>query len=144
MQHTEIMSANFQVETAVKPRSSRLPTPKSLRVSKCKVQRRDIMNRKTSAIAAVSLAWSVLAAQPAKAQVVEMATGIAGDLLGGVLFGVAPAANPATSLPSYYGPQLPPPSTRFYAEEQPLVCRSRRVHAWDGYGWYYRRIEVCG
>jgi hypothetical protein len=101
------------------------------------------MNRKTSAILAVSLAWSVLAVQPAKAQVFDIATGIAGDLVDGVLFGGALAADMATSVPSYPVSQ-PPLSVHYYAEEQPRLCRSRRVRAWDGYGWSYRRSTVCG
>ena len=93
------------------------------------------MNRKTSTMVAVSLACSVLAVQPAKAQVFEMATGIAGDLVDGVLFGGARAANQLTSAPTYHASPLPP-SVRYYAEEQPPVCRSQRVRAWDGYAWY--------
>lgn len=102
------------------------------------------MNRKTSAIVAVSLAFSALAVQPANAQVFEMATGIAGDLVDGVLFGGALAVDMATPVPTYHASQLPPPSVRYYAEQQPPVCRSERVQAWNGYAWYYRRVEVCG
>jgi hypothetical protein len=109
-----------------------------------KAQRREIMNRKTSAIVAVSLACSVLAAQPANAQVFDLATGIAGDLVDGVLFGGAVAANAIAPVPIYHASQLPPPPDELYAEEQTPVCRIRRVRAWDGHGWYFRRIEVCG
>ena len=101
------------------------------------------MNRKTSALLAVSLACSVLAAQPAKAQVFDIATGIAGDLVDGVLSGGTRVVDLVTSGPTYYRPQLSPPTARYYAEEQPPVCRSRRVRAWDGYGWRYRRSTVC-
>ena len=102
------------------------------------------MNRKTSVMLAVSLACSAAAAQPANAQVFDLATGIAGGLVDGVLFGGAVVANAVVPPPTYYTSQMPPPSARFYAEEQPPVCRSRRVHVWDGYGWVYRRTEVCG
>lgn len=102
------------------------------------------MNRKTSAILAVSLACSVLAAQPAKAQVFDIATGIAGDLVDGVLSGGEVIANAVVPPPTYRAPRLPPPPEELYAEEQPPVCRSRRVHVWDGYGWVYRRVPVCG
>jgi hypothetical protein len=101
------------------------------------------MNRRTSAILAVSLTCCILAVQPAKAQVFELATGIAGDLVDGVLFGVARVASPTTPLPTTYASQLPPPSAGIYQDEQP-ACRIRRVHTWNGYGWVYRRIEVCG
>jgi hypothetical protein len=110
-----------------------------------KAQRRNIMNRKTSAIVAISLACSVLATQPANAQVFDLATGIAGDLVDGVLFGGAAAASAVVPVPMYHGSQLPPPPSELYAEEeQPPVCRIRRVRAWDGHGWVFRRIEVCG
>jgi hypothetical protein len=103
------------------------------------------MNRKTSAIVAVSLACSVLAMQPANAQVFDLATGIAGDLVEGVLSGGAAAANAVVPVPMYYASQLPPPPSELYAEEGQLpVCRIRRVRTWNGYGWVFRRIEVCG
>lgn len=103
------------------------------------------MNRKTSAIVAISLACSVLAAPPARAQVFDLATGIAGDLVDGVLSGGAAAANAIVPVPMYHASQLPPPPSELYAEEEQLpVCRIRRVRAWNGYGWVFRRIEVCG
>ena len=100
------------------------------------------MNRRAPVIAAVSLAWSVLAAQPAKAQVVEVATGIAGDLVDGVLLSGKLVADLMPSLPIDDSAQLPP-HARMYAEGQP-ACRILRVRAWDGYGWSYHRIQVCG
>ena len=102
------------------------------------------MNPRIAAVAAVSLACAVLEAPSAKAQVFDIATGIAGDLVDGVVFGGEAIANAVVPPPPYHVSQLPPPSARFYAEEQPPVCRSRRVHVWDGYGWVYRRIPVCG
>jgi hypothetical protein len=101
------------------------------------------MNRKTSALMVIALACSVLAATPTNAQVVEMATGIAGGLVDGVLYGVGLAANSVTSLPADDARQMLPQSGRMYAEEQPN-CRIRRVRAWDGYGWYFRSMQVCG
>jgi len=102
------------------------------------------MNRKISAMVALLLAWSILAVQPAKAQVFDIATGIAGDLVDGVLIGAAFAADLVTPGPATHRSQLPPPSAQYDAEEQPPLCRSRRVRAWDGYGWYYRRSTICG
>ncbi len=101
------------------------------------------MNRKTSALVVIALACSVLAATPANAQVVEMTTGIAGGLVDGVLYGVGLAANSVASLPADDARPMLPQSGRMYAEEQPN-CRIRRVRAGDGYGWYFRSIQVCG
>lgn len=101
------------------------------------------MNRKTSALVVIALAGSVLAATPANAQVVEMATGIAGGLVDGVLAGAGLAANVVAPMPVEYERPMLQPSGRLYAEEQPN-CQIRRVRVWDGYGWYFRRIEVCG
>jgi hypothetical protein len=101
------------------------------------------MIRKTSALVVIALAGSVLAAKPANAQVEEMATGIAGGLVDGVLYGAGLAANAVAPQPVEYEPHMLPRSGRMYAEEQPN-CRIRQVRVWDGYGWYFRRIEVCG
>ena len=104
------------------------------------------MNRRTSAIVAVSLVCSALAAQPAKAQMLdhafETATGIAGGLVDGVMSGAATVANAVTPAPGYDA-RIPPPSAGVYAEQQP-ICRIRRVRAWDGHAWYFRSVEVCG
>ena len=102
------------------------------------------MTRRIAAATAVFLACSVLAAPPAKAQVFDIATGIAGDLVDGVVFGGEAIANAVVPPPPYRARRLPPPPEELYAEEQPPVCRSRRVHVWDGYGWVYRRVQVCG
>ena len=101
------------------------------------------MIRKTSALVVIALAGSVLAAKPANAQVVEMATGIAGGLVDGVLYGAVLAANAVAPQPAEYERYMLPQSGRLYAEEQPN-CRIRQVRVWDGYRWYFRRIEVCG
>ena len=101
------------------------------------------MNRKTSVAVAVSLACSVAAVQPARAQVFEVATGIAGGLVDGVLFGGELVVDQVMPAPTYHASPLPPPA-RYYAEEQSPACRSERVRAWNGYRWYFRRVEVCG
>jgi len=102
-----------------------------------------MMNRETSAIAAVLLAGPVVAAQPARAQVVEIATGIAGGLVDGVLFGALSAVNPTPPQPTYDEPQTLSPPRWTYAEEQ-SSCRMQRVRVWNGYGWRLSRTEVCG
>jgi len=102
------------------------------------------MTRRIAAAIAVSLTCFVLAAPPAKAQVFDITTGIAGDLVDGVVSGGEVIANAVVPPPSYHARRLPPLPEELYAEEQPPVCRSRRVHVWDGYGWVYRRVQVCG
>jgi hypothetical protein len=61
-----------------------------------------------------------------------VAAGVAGGLIGGALLGGAIAASrPA---PVY----APGP---VYVEEPP--CRMVRERFWDGYGWRFRRVQVC-
>ena len=45
------------------------------------------------------------------------------------------ASRPAPPPPVYYAPAA------VYVEEP--VCRFVRERYWDGYGWVYRRVEVC-
>jgi hypothetical protein len=62
-----------------------------------------------------------------------VAAGVAGGLLGGALLGGAIAASrPA---PVYVAP------APVYVEEPP--CRMVREKFWDGYGWRFRRVQVC-
>ena len=61
--------------------------------------------------------------------------GVAGGLIGGALLGGALASRPAPPPPVYYAP------APAYVEEP--VCRFVRERSWDGYGWVYRRVEVC-
>jgi len=140
LQQTAILSANYagcdRAEVALEPASNAKTSAQANR----RAQRREIMNRKTSAIVAISLACSVLAMQPANAQVFDLATGIAGDLVDGVLFGGAAAANAVVPVPMYHAS----PSELYAEEEQLPVCRIRRVRAWNGYGWVFHRVEVCG
>ena len=57
--------------------------------------------------------------------------GIAAGLIGGAIIGGAIAS----SRPAYGGP--------VYVEEAPPPCRMVRERFWDGYGWRFRRVEVC-
>ena len=41
----------------------------------------------------------------------------------------------ASSHPAYGGP--------VYVEDAPPPCRMVRERFWDGYGWRFRRVEVC-
>ena len=99
------------------------------------------MNRIITGVLALGLAvGSSLAIAPdAKAENGQIAAGVAGGLIGGMLLGGALAARPAPPPPVYYAP--PPPPERVYIEEP--ACRMVRERYWDGYDWRYRRVEVC-
>jgi len=86
------------------------------------------MGKIVSAIVAVTLAAGpLLLPVPASAENGQIAAGVVGGLIGGALLGGALASRPA-----------PPP---VYVEEP--VCRVVRERYWDGYGWVYRRVQVC-
>ena len=93
------------------------------------------MNKTLAAFVAVAtIAGSLVSVAPAaKAENGQIATGVAGGLIGGALLGGAIAASrPA---PVYVAP------APVYVEEAP--CRWVRERYWDGYGWRVRRMEVC-
>ena len=77
------------------------------------------------------------ALSPAQAENGQIAAGVAGGLLGGVLLGGALASRPAYAYPPpvYYAP------APVYVEEP--VCRIVRERFWDGYGYRSRRVQVC-
>ena len=87
------------------------------------------MKNKLMAIAAVAT-LAVSAVTPASAQR-GVAAGVAAGLIGGAIVGGAIA----NSRPAYGGP--------VYVEDYPPACRLVRERFWDGYGWRYRRVEVC-
>ena len=58
--------------------------------------------------------------------------GLAAGLIGGAIIGGAIAA----SRPAY---AVPAP---VYVDDYP-ACRLVRERFWDGYGWRYRRVEIC-
>lgn len=58
--------------------------------------------------------------------------GLAAGLIGGAIIGGAIAS----SRPAY---AVPAP---VYVDDYP-ACRLVRERFWDGYGWRYRRVEVC-
>jgi hypothetical protein len=87
------------------------------------------MKKTFAAFVAIATIAGSLAATPASAQR-GVAAGVVGGLIGGAIIGGAIAS----SRPAYGGP--------VYVEEAP-PCRWVRERFWDGYGWRYRRIEVC-
>ena len=91
------------------------------------------MNKTFAALAAVAtIATGSLATTPASAQR-GLGAALAGGLIGGAIVGGAVAA----SRPAYgYGGPV-------YVEEAPPPCRFVRERFWDGYGWRFRRVEVC-
>jgi hypothetical protein len=95
-----------------------------------------IMRNIASIVGAVAVAAATfLSPAPATAENGQIAAGVAGGLIGGALLGGALASRPAPPPPVYYAP------APVYVEEP--VCRFVRERYWDGYGWVYRRVEVC-
>lgn len=88
------------------------------------------MKKTFAALIAVTTLAASLAATPASAQR-GVGVGIAAGLIGGAIVGGAIAS----SRPAYGGP--------VYVEDAPPPCHWARERFWDGYGWRYRRIEVC-
>ena len=89
------------------------------------------MKKTFAALVAVATIAGSLATTPASAQR-GVAAGVVGGLIGGAIVGGAIAS----SRPAYgYG-------ERVYVDEVP-ACRMVRERFWDGYGWRFRRVEVC-
>lgn len=91
-----------------------------------------MFNRLVCAILIVLAAFSL--SVPVRAENGNIAAGVVGGLIGGALIGGAIASRPPP--PAYY---VPAP---VYIEDPP-PCRWARERFWDGYGWQYRRVQVC-
>ena len=89
------------------------------------------MKKTFAALVAVTTIAGSLATTPASAQR-GVAAGVVGGLIGGAIIGGAIAS----SRPAYAAP------APVYVEEGP-PCRLVRERFWDGYGWRFRRVEVC-
>jgi hypothetical protein len=80
---------------------------------------------------------SLLAPVSVRAENGQIAAGVVGGLIGGALLGGALASRPAP----------PPPPPAYYAPEPVYVeepaCHFVRERYWDGYGWRFRRLQVC-
>ena len=85
------------------------------------------MKKTFAAFVAVATIAGSLAATPASAQ-----RGVAAGLIGGAIIGGAIAS----SRPAFAAP------APVYVDDYP-ACRLVRERFWDGYGWSYRRVEVC-
>ena len=91
------------------------------------------MKKTFVAFVAVATIAGSLAATPASAQR-GLGAAVAGGIIGGAIVGGAIASQqPAYGGPAYGGP--------VYVEEAP--CRWVRERFWDGYGWRFRRTQVC-
>jgi hypothetical protein len=93
------------------------------------------MKKSFVAFVAVAAIATSFAATPASAQR-GLGAAIAGGLIGGAIVGGALAASP------------PPPPYAYGAYGGPAYaegpgCRFVRERFWDGYGWRFRRVEVC-
>jgi hypothetical protein len=89
------------------------------------------MKKTFAAFVAVATIAGSLAATPASAQR-GLGAAVAGGIIGGAIVGGAIAS----SRPAYGGP--------VYVEDgPPPPCRMVRERFWDGYGWRFRRVEVC-
>jgi hypothetical protein len=96
------------------------------------------MRKIASVVATIAVAAGPLSAPaPARAENGQIAAGVVGGLLGGALIGGALASRPAPPPPPVY--YAPPPA--YVVEEPP--CRLVRERYWDGYGYVYRRVQVC-
>jgi hypothetical protein len=98
------------------------------------------MKKILSAFFAVAVIAGTLAAfmPSAQADGGRIAAGVAGGLIGGALLGGAiagAAAAPPPPPPGYYAP------APVYVEQP--GCRWVRERFWDGYGWRFRRVQVC-
>ena len=91
------------------------------------------MKKTFAAFVAIATIAGSLAATPASAQR-GLGAAVAGGIIGGAIVGGAIASQqPAYGGPAYGGP--------VYVEEAP--CRWVRERFWDGYGWRFRRTQVC-
>ena len=92
------------------------------------------MKKTFVAFVAVETIAGSLAATPASAQR-GLGAAVAGGIIGGAIVGGAIASQrPAYGGPAYYGGPV-------YVEEAP--CHWVRERFWDGYGWRFRRTQVC-
>jgi hypothetical protein len=109
----------------------------------------EAMRKTLMALAAVAtVAVSAIAAPaPAHAQR-GLGAAVAGGLIGGAIVGGAIASSPGYYGygPGYYGPGYGYYGGPAYVAAPGPVpgCYWQRQRFWDGYGWRFRRVQVCG
>jgi hypothetical protein len=87
----------------------------------------------TALAAAATLGFAAIATpQPAEARGGAIAAGIIGGLAAGAIIGAAVHG-------PYYGPGYYGPAPAYYAGG----CYWTRQRVWDGWGWQFRRVQVC-
>ena len=91
--------------------------------------------------AAATLAVSAVAV-PAPAQAQRWVPGVAAGVIGGAIVGGAIASQNGYYGPGYYGPGYGYYGGPAYVDEP--GCFWQRQRFWDGYGWRFRRVRVCG
>jgi hypothetical protein len=110
----------------------------------------EAMRKTLMALAAVAtVAISALAAPaPAHAQR-GLGAAVAGGIIGGAIVGGAlagPGYYGGGYGPGYYGPGYGYYGGPAYVAADPYAggCYWQRQRFWDGYGWRFRRVRVCG
>jgi hypothetical protein len=105
------------------------------------------MKKLILALAAAAMLVAAALPEPAQARCrgCGVAAGVVGGLAVGALLGSA-LAGPRYAEPIYVEP--PPPRRRVYVEPAYYyggpICHVERHKVWvRGYGWRYRRVEVC-
>jgi len=107
------------------------------------------MKKPILALAAAALLATALSAPAhARCRGCGVAAGVVGGLAVGALLGSA-LAGPRYAEPVYEVAPPPPPPRRVYVERRYYydagpICHVERHRVWvRGYGWRYRRVEVC-
>ena len=89
----------------------------------------------TAIAAAATLGLAAIAApQQAEARGGAVAAGIIGGIAAGAIIGSAVAHGP------YYGPAYYGPGPAYYGPG----CYWSHERYWDGFGWRWHRVRVCG
>jgi hypothetical protein len=92
---------------------------------------------------AFAAAGMLAAAFASSAQARCYGCGVAAGAAAGIAAGAIIGSAIAGAGPVYAAPPPPPPPSAVYYEDEP-VCHIERHRVWvDGWGWRYRRVEVC-
>ncbi len=98
------------------------------------------MKRTFFALAAAGL---LATAAPQAAQARCHGCGVAAGVIGGLAAGALIGGAIANSQPAYAEPVYVRRAPRVYYEDAPVCHRFKRRVWIDGYGWRWRRVEVC-